>query len=166
MRALFVLLPEPAALDRLVAALPPEVAAAWPRLAVRVYPRASDARHLLSLVRSGRDPIATRRWPGLIAALVGGAALGALTASTLAGGFQMFGGMLEIALPFGLLVGAFLGGFTAAMTGTESAMDEVRALAPFARRGDVLVSLTGAAEVLRSVRGICDDLGWRCSVRE
>jgi hypothetical protein len=166
MRALFVLLPEPAALEPLVAALPRDVAAAWSSMKVRVYPRADDARHLLSLVRAGRDPIATRRWPGLLAAIVGGAALGALTASTLASGFQMLGGLLELALPFGLLVGAFLGGFTAAMTGTESAIDEVRTLARFVRRGDALVSLTGADEVLRAVAVVCDDLGWHRSARD
>ena len=123
-------------------------------------------RHLLSLVRAGQDPLATRRWPGLLAAIVGGALLGGLTASTLALGFAMFGGMWELALPFGLLTGAFLGGFSAAMTGTESANDEVRALVPWVRRGEVLASVVAPPDVLRELGAMCEERGYRHALRD
>ena len=163
MAALFVLLPDAAAFDRLCAALPPALGDARAQMVVRAYPRADDARHLLSLVRAGRDPVATRRWRGLLLSIAGGALLGGLTASILALGFDMLGGQLGLALPFGLCVGAFLGGFTAAMTGTEVARDEVRALATSVRRGDVLVSVAGPPELLRALRDRCDEAGlaWR-----
>jgi hypothetical protein len=129
---------------------------------VRVYPRASDARHLLGLVRAGRDRVATRRGRGLVACVLGGALLGALTAGVLATAFDLLGG-LELALPFGLFVGAFLGAFTGAMTGTEVARDEVRALARMLKPGDVLVSIAGA---LAAIAGRCDADRYACRGRE
>lgn len=157
-----MLLPDAAVFDRLCTELPPDLDGGA-QMVVRIYPRADDARHLLSLVRAGRDPVATRRWRGLLASIAGGALLGALTAATLALGFDMLGGQLELALPFGLCVGAFLGAFTAAMTGTEVARDEVRALAAAVRKGDVLVSVAGPPGLLRALRDRCDAAGlaWR-----
>lgn len=128
MNALFVLLPPGLDHEALWSGAPAELAAARATLQVRVYPPAKDARHLLSLVRASRDRIATRWLRGMLTAIAAGAALGLLTNGVLAAYFSMFGGLLEIALPLGALVGAFLGGFTAAMTGTEVARDEVRVL--------------------------------------
>jgi hypothetical protein len=133
-------------------------------LRVRVYARADDPRHLLSLVRSGRDPAATRRLPGLLLAIAGGAILGGTTMTILAVGFDLLAGMVQLALPFGLLVGAFLGGFSAAMTGTESACEEVRALLPHVRAGSVLVSVQADdAAMLRELADRCERNGfpWR-----
>jgi hypothetical protein len=159
MRALFVLLPLPADSERLLADLPQGLAAARARLVVRCYPPADDERHLWSLVRAGRDPIATRRWRGLGASILLGAVLSTITAAILATAFDMLGGMLQIALPFGLFVGAFLGGFAAAMTGTESACDEVRELAKQVRRGDVLASFVAGDDLLLEIIARCAALG-------
>lgn len=149
---LFALLPSAASADDLLQAMGVERS----RVAVRLYPAADDPRHLLGLVRAGRDPRATRWLRGLLAAMGLGAVLGGSTMAVLAGAAGMFGGLVELALPFGLLVGAFLGGFTAFMAGTESACDEVRALAPHVRRGDVLMQATTTdAAVLQSLRAAC-----------
>lgn len=69
--------------------------------------------------------------------------LGAGVNGVLAGVFGLLGGLVEIAVPLGFVVGAFLGGLTAAMTGTEVARDEVRALWPHVRAGDTLVQWSG-----------------------
>lgn len=134
MNVLFVLLPpgfDPEALwsnEALACQAPADLQAARATLQVRLYPPANDAEHLLSLVRSGRDHLATRWLRGLVYAVAAGAILGLCTNGVLSGYFHMFGGLLEIALPLGALVGAFLGAFTAAMTGTEVAREEVRVL--------------------------------------
>lgn len=141
--ALFVLLPATHGLDALLAALPEDHRARVARLTLRRYPRADDARHLQSLVRGGRDPLATRWWRGALLAVAAGASLGGLVNGLLAGVFGMLGGLLEIAIPLGLGLGAFLGGFTAAMTGTESPRDELRALWPLVRPGDTLLQWSG-----------------------
>ena len=60
MPALFVLMPESRDLDQLLAGAPAELQAARAAVRCRLYPRATDGRHLLSLVRAGRDPVATR----------------------------------------------------------------------------------------------------------
>lgn len=149
---LFALLPTAEAAGELLTA-----AAVDPtRLAMRLYPAADDAAHLLGLVRAGRDPRATRWLRGMILAIGLGALLGSGTMAVLAGAADMFGGLLELAVPFGLLVGAFLGGFTAAMAGTESACDEIRALATRHRRGDVLLQVTSAdSAALQALRAAC-----------
>lgn len=110
---------------------------------LRCYPRADDARHLRSLVRSGRDPLATQWHRGLLLAVAGGAVVGGVvnTALTACG---MLGGLYEIGVPLGLGVGAFLGGFTAAMTGTEAPRDGLRPLLQQARPGDTLLQWSAA----------------------
>jgi hypothetical protein len=139
---LFVLAPDgPGAEALLLAAAP---GPGGPEHRWRRYPPADDARHLQSLVRAGRDPQATRRWRGALLAIGSGAALGTLVNGVLGAGFGMFGGLLEIALPLGAGVGAFLGGFTAAMTGTERPREELRALWPHATRGCVLLQCDAA----------------------
>jgi hypothetical protein len=125
---LFVLLPPGFDPEALWTKAPADLQAARATLQVRLYPPANDAQHLQSLVRSGRDHLATRWLRGMMKAIAAGAILGLLTNGVLSGYFHMFGGLLEIALPLGALVGAFLGAFTAAMTGTEVAREEVRAL--------------------------------------
>lgn len=146
--ALFVLLREPQDLERLLAALPPADAARCARLTLRRYPRADDAHHLQSLVRAGRDRLATRWRRGTLLAIAAGAGLGGLVNGVLGGAFGMFGGLLEIAVPLGLGLGAFLGGFTAAMTGTERPREELRALWPHVQRGDTLVQWSGDDRLL------------------
>lgn len=143
MNALFVLLPHGRAADDLLAAVASADASSARALPLRSYPRADDARHLRSLVRSGRDPLATQWRRGLLLAIAGGAALGVLvnTALTACG---MLGGLYEIGVPLGLCLGAFLGGFTAAMTGTEAPRDELRPLLQQARPGDTLLQWSAA----------------------
>jgi hypothetical protein len=136
---LFVLLPESSDLDRILADAPAQLQAMHRELRQRVYPRATDGAHLLSLVRAGRDPVATRWLRGTVLAVAAGAVLGAITNGVLAGVFGMLGGLLEIAIPLGFVLGGFLGGFTAAMTGTEVAIDSVRALSKQVRTGDRLL---------------------------
>lgn len=138
MNALFVLLPHGAAADDLLASVATEHAPATRALARRSYPRADEARHLHSLVRSGRDPLATQWQRGLLLAIAGGAALGALVNGVLTA-CGMLGGLYEIGVPLGLCLGAFLGGFTASMTGTEAPRRELRPLLQQARRGDTLL---------------------------
>ncbi len=141
MNVLFVLLPKGATFDTVLADAPAGLLAARGGFLARLYPPASDARHLLSLVRAGRDPVATRWWRGTLLAVVAGAGLGLLTNGVLTSGFGMFGGLLEIALPLGFCVGGFLGGFTAAMTGTEVARDEIVALARVLQAGGTLLQV-------------------------
>lgn len=157
----FVLVPAAPAVPARIAELLTVVAAARPQLAVRTYPPADDAQHLLSLVRAGRDAAANRRLRGMLYCLGGGAGLGAVTAGSLAAGWTMFGGLVGVAIAFGAVVGAFLGGFTAAMTGTESPRDEVRALARTVSRGSVLLTVRGPkGPWLAALRARCDELGW------
>lgn len=142
------------------------LAAMRPRPQLVAYGPADDERHMLSLVRARRDRRATRWLRGLFACVAAGAVLGLLVNGILAGGFCMFGGLLEIALPLGFVLGAFLGGFTAAMTGTEVARDEVRRLVAACPRGSTLVQLSAASRTdLQAVRDHCDTAGllwaWR-----
>jgi len=148
---LFVLLPATGDLG----ALPAEACR------IRHYPAASDERHLLGLVRAGRDRAATTWRRGAALAVGGGAIVGTIVNGVLASWFDMFAGMLGIALPLGLVLGAFLGGFTAAMTGTETARPEVRALGKHANPGDRLVQITtDDAAIAAALRERCRELGW------
>lgn len=130
MPVLFVLLPSPHAIEPLLAA-----AANPAALRLRRYPQAHDAAHLRSLVRAGRDPLATTWWRGALRATAVGAALGGLTNG-------MLGGLLALAVPLGVGIGAFLGGFAAAMTGTEVPRDALQPLLARTRRGDQLLQLS------------------------
>lgn len=143
MNVLFVLLPRGAAADELLAAVATAHASAARALPLRSYPRADDARHLHSLVRSGRDPLATQWHRGLLLAIAGGSALGALVNGVLTA-CGMLGGLYEIGIPLGLCLGAFLGGFTAMMTGTEAPRRELRPLLQQARPGDTLLQWSAA----------------------
>lgn len=166
MPALFVLLPAASDVERLFADAPPELLAARPSLSLRTYPPAADGAHLCSLVRAGRDPVATHWLRGMGIAIAIGAGLGLATNGILAGALHMFGGLLEIALPLGFFVGAFLGGFTAAMTGTEVARDEVRALVPHVCKGSVLLQVVAEnRRAIDLVRARCEALALPCSVR-
>lgn len=149
--ALFVLLPAGRTADEL---------APDPTIARRTYPRADDARHLHSLVRSGRDPLATQWQRGLLLAIAGGAVLGALVNGTLTA-CGMLGGLYEIGIPFGLCLGAFLGGFTAAMTGTEAPRRELRPLLQQARPGDTLLQWSAADRgALRTLAAAAEARGY------
>jgi hypothetical protein len=161
----FVLLPRATTLDPLLAELR-ELAAARTTLRLRTYPPADDRKHLLSLVRAGRDPLATRWRRGMVCAIAAGAVLGLVTNGVLAGAFGMFGGLVELALPLGFVLGAFLGGFTAAMTGTEVARDEVRTLAAATTPGAVLLQVASddpalLERLVQRCRAL--DLPWRQS---
>ena len=134
-KVLFVLLPAAGDDERLTAGLPAGIR-------LRRYPPADDARHLASLLRAGRDRLATRWRRGAAKAIAGGAVLGAVVNGVLAGAFDMLGGLLEIAVPLGGGLGAFLGGFTAAMTGTERPRDELQALMPHVQPGSVLLQFS------------------------
>src|SRR5688572_22746270 len=101
MRAVFVLLP--AAAD--LAALLGDAPAGRTDVRLRRYPRATDRAHLLSLVRDGRDPVATHWVRGTVLAVCGGGALGALTLAGLAHFFGMLGGLFDLALQLGFGVG-------------------------------------------------------------
>lgn len=162
MAVLFVLMPAGRSPDELFAGLAPDLAARAARLPRRSYPPADDRRHLLSLVRAGRDRAATQWLRGLVLCVAGGAALGLLTAATLASAFGMFGGLVGAACAFGLVVGAFLGGFTAAMTGTERARPELVRLSGSVCRGDVLVTFAASADdavLIDALLRRCDELG-------
>lgn len=157
MVTLFVLVPTDHSIDEVVA---PDDGGREP-LGLRTYPSAMDRAHLLSLVRAGRDPSATRWLRGLVLSIVAGSLLGMLTAGILAGAFAMFGGLVGLALGFGAAVGAFLGAFTAAMTGTERARDEVTLLAKSVKKGDVLVQIGPIGRDdprLAAMRARCDQL--------
>lgn len=165
MEALFVLVPAGRSLDEVVARHP-ELAAGRASWTVRAHPAADDGAHLLSLVRASRDRVATRWLRGMVACVLGGAALGAATAGILAAAFAMFGGLLGTAVLFGGLVGAFLGGFTGAMTGTQVARDEVRQLGQRVQRGDALVSIaTADTAALARLQDGFDALGFLCCRR-
>ena len=120
-RAVFVLLPATADAGALLG----DAVTARPDVRLRRYPRAADRAHLLSLVRDGRDPVATRWVRGTVLAMIAGGVLGASTMGVLAHFFGMLGGLLDLALPLGFGIGTFLGGFTAAMTGTQVTRDEL-----------------------------------------
>lgn len=141
MPVLFVLVPADRSVDEL---------AARNQLTLRRYPRADGPAHLHSLVRTAADPAATTAWRGLVLAVLCGAMLGAVVNGILTAGFGMLGGLLEIAVPLGLGVGAFLGGFTAAMTGTNRPRDELRPLLQQARAGDTLLQWSGADATARA----------------
>lgn len=143
MHGLFVLLPAGLPPAELLGAAPP------PGCAVRSYGPADDARHLHSLLRAARDPLATRWRRGMALAIGVGAALGLLTNGVLTAAFGMFGGLVEIALPLGAGVGAFLGAFTAAMTGTERPVDALRPLLAQVQPGQVLLQVAAAAPAAR-----------------
>lgn len=161
MPTLFVLTPPAAALEPLFATTPPIPAVLRATIAVRTYPPATDTRHLLGLIRAGRDPRATRWRRGAALAVVGGAALGGITNGVLAGPFGMLGGLLSIAVPLGIGIGAFLGGFTAAMAGTETARAELRALAANVHPGDRLAQCNVADPATAALlRDRCTTLGW------
>lgn len=160
---MFVLLPPKGSVDDLLAALPDAHREAVAALARRRYPPADDWRHLASLVRAGRDRLATRWWRGALLAVGGGAMLGALVNGMLAGAFGMFGGLLEIAVPLGFCLGAFLGAFTAAMTGTERPRQELLALWPHVRTGSVLLQCSGAdQQALAALAAHCAQLQLPC----
>ncbi len=160
MNALFVLLPPGAAADDLLVAVATESAAAARAVALRSYPRADDACHLHSLVRSGRDPLATQWHRGLLLAVAGGAGLGAIVNGVLTA-CGMLGGLYSIGIPLGLCLGAFLGGFTAAMTGTEAPRRELRPLLQQARPGDTLLQWSAADRgALRPLADAAERLGY------
>lgn len=165
MPILFVLLPADRDLDRLLAELATPVRDALAAARLRRYPRADGAAHLRSIVRDGRDPAATRWRRGMVLAVGIGASLGAIVNCVLAGAFGMFGGLIEIAVPLGFVLGAFLGGFTAAMIGTQVARDELRPLLAEARPGDVLLQWTSADMAsLRALAVHLERMGLRCMV--
>lgn len=138
MNALFVLVPAERSVDELLAQNPAALVRGT-ELAMRRYPRADSPEHLQSLVRAAADPAATSAWRGLATAVLCGAVLGATVNGILTAGFGMLGGLLEIGVPLGLGVGAFLGGFTAAMTGTNRPRDELRPLLLQATPGSTLL---------------------------
>lgn len=145
MQVVFVLLPPGSPPDQWLASAPGEAQAALAarHLHQRNYPAADDGPHLLSLLRAGRDPLATRWGRGMVLAAVVGAGLGGIVHGVLSAGFDMLGGLVEIAVPLGLGLGAFLGVFSAAMAGTETARDELRPLAAAVVKGAVLVQVAG-----------------------
>jgi hypothetical protein len=151
MRAVFVLLPATADLEALL----PDATAARAPLRLRRYPRASDRAHLLSLVRDGRDPIATRWVRGTVLAIGAGGVLGLVTMGVVTHVSGAFGGLFDVALGLGFGVGAFLGGFTAAMTGTQVARDELKRLADEVQPGDALLQWTGEAGALAALAARC-----------
>ena len=156
---LFALLPNHWEPDEILAAIPEAARRTTP---VRVYPIASDRPHFLSVVRDGRDRVATRWLAGAAKCVVGGSALGCATATTLAIGFDMLGGFVGLALGFGAAVGAFLGGFTAAMTGTERARDELLELvdgATFPCRLLQIGPLPRDDARFPALKARCDELG-------
>lgn len=159
MAVLFALLPEGCAPDEVLLALAEGARGSTP---VRVYPLAQDRRHLASLVRDGRDRNATRWIGGMAKCVVGGSAIGCATATTLALGFDMLGGLVGVAFAFGAAVGAFLGGFTAAMTGTERPREELRELgehATFPCRLLQVGPLPHDDARLPALKARCDELG-------
>lgn len=154
--ALFVLLPAGDDAAALLAAAGQEA----PLLRVRRYPRADDAAHLRSLLRDGRDPLATTWLRGAVRAVAAGAVLGGAVNGVLAGTADMFGGLLDLAIPLGVGCGAFLGCFTAAMTGTHVPRGELAPLWPAVRQGSVLLQCAAAdRDALVAVRAASDARG-------
>ncbi len=159
MAMLFVLWPKDRATDAALATVPEDARGGIP---LRVYPVATERRHFVSLVRDGRDPNATRWRRGVVRCVLGGSAIGCATACTLELGFGMFEGLLGVAFAFGTAVGAFLGGFTAAMTGTERPRDELLELidgATFPCRLLQVGPLPAADPRLLEMKARCDELG-------
>jgi hypothetical protein len=154
---LFVLLPVGGTVESLLAEL--QSPAAGGRLRVRLYPPARNGAHLDSLVRSGRDPAAVTWRAGAAKAVAAGALIGGLVNAVLAAGFGMLGGLLDIAVPLGIGGGAFMGGLSATMRGTERPRAEVRALLPAVTPGAALVTFSGDAGVLAELRATCRRLG-------
>lgn len=166
MNALFVLVPAAASVEDLLATAPSGLRSALSHLRCRRYPRADDAEHLTSLVRAVRDPAATTWVAGTVRAIAAGAVLGGITNGILAGCFEMLGGLLEVAIPLGCAVGAFLGGFSATMRGTESPCPAVRSLLPHVRPRDQLVSWSGQdVDCLRHLRQWSDHRGLHSALR-
>ncbi len=162
--ALFVLLPAGRELPDVLAEVDATARERLAALALRRYPRADDERHLRSLVRAGRDRLATQWQRGLVLAVLGGGVLGAVVNGVLASAFDMLGGrhlLVELALPLGFLLGAFLGGFTAAMTGTEAPRPELAPLWPAVRRGDTLLQFSGNdGDALRALAAAAQRCGF------
>lgn len=133
------------------------------RAVMRSYPQASDAQHVVSLVRDGRDRGATRWLRGLVLAMAGGAVLGAATNAVLSIGFAMFSGLSSIAIPLGFAVGAFLGAFTAVMTGTHRVRDDLRPLLRATQPGDTLLQwFAQERSVLQSMRTLYGEANMAC----
>jgi hypothetical protein len=154
--ALFVLLPAGDDGTALFAA----AGASTAGLRVRRYSSADDAAHLRSLLRDGRDPLATTWRRGALRAVAAGAVIGGLVHGALAGFGGMFGGLLGLAIPLGLGIGAFLGGFTAAMTGTHVPRDELAPLWPAMTRGARLLQCAAtASEGLAELRRATAEIG-------
>jgi hypothetical protein len=127
---------------------------------LRRYPIASDAPHMLSLVRDGRDSAATRWLPGLLLAVASGAVIGAILNGILAGFFGMYSGLVSIAIPLGFALGGFLGGFTALMTGTHAALPALKPLLLQAVEGDVLLQWqSDERATLLAIRSCCQQRG-------
>ncbi|MFT7535031.1 MAG: hypothetical protein ACI85K_000982 [Hyphomicrobiaceae bacterium] len=166
MSVLFVLLPASTDSDSSGSGLGAEPAfplASPSGVTMRSYPQASDAQHLVSLVRDGRDRGATRWLRGLVLAIAGGAILGATTNAILSIGFGMFSGLSSIAIPLGFAVGAFLGAFTAAMTGTHRVRDDLRPLLHEAQPGDTLLQwFAPERPVLQSMRTLYSKANIAC----
>lgn len=159
MAMLFVLWPKDRATDAALETVPEDVRRGIP---LRVYPMATERSHFVSLVRDGRDPNATRWRRGVVRCVLGGSAIGCATACTLELGFGMFEGLVGVAFAFGTAVGAFLGGFTAAMTGTERPRDELLEPidgATFPCRLLQVGPLPAADPRLLEMKARCDELG-------
>ena len=138
MNVLFVLWPEGEDLDEFFAKNPAAQSAAA-QTTLRRYPRASDQRHIFSLVRDGRDRYATQWLKGLLLAIAAGAVIGATLNGILAIAFDMFGGLASLAIPLGFILGTFLATFTAVMTGTHTARKDLRPLLRQTQPGDTLL---------------------------
>lgn len=166
MNALFVLAPPDGSFDAVLAAAPSQLQRELARLRHRRYPAADDGAHLASLVRSLRDPAAVTWRSGMVMAIATGALLGGITNAVLAAWFGMFGGLLDVAANLGIAGGAFLGGISASMRGTERPRPEVASLLPHVRGGDVLLSWSGPdVESLRQLQRLCDARGLPTALR-
>lgn len=166
MNALFVLLPPGHEVDGLLESLPEPLRRALSRLRCRRYPPIATATRLHDVVRSARDPVATTWLAGTAKAIAFGALLGGITNGILAGVYGMLGGLLEIAIPLGVGGGAFLGGFSAVMRGTETPRPEVVALFPHVRAGASLVTWAGDdGAALRELAAACTARGMPTMLR-
>lgn len=149
MSVLFALLPAGVELE---AALGADANAVSGALVLRRYPVATDARHAFSIVRDGRDRLATRWLRGVVRAMAFGSLTGAAVNAVLSLGFEMFGGLASLAIPLGFALGAFLGAFTAAMTGTHRAREELHELLRSVEAGDTLLQWSGERDALLPLR--------------
>lgn len=166
MNVLFVLVTPPTTPDDLLANASSQLGDAIARQRCRRYPRADSAEHLHSLVCSMRDRAATTWIAGMAKATAIGVVLGGITNGVLAGCFDMLGGLLEIAIPLGCVGGGFLGGFSAAMRGTETPCPEVLSLLPHVRPGSVLVSWSSNdLASLEQLRRLCGEHDLPTAVR-